>query len=193
MNTLEALQSFLSDCSAKPELVRHVGPTRRAAAIMYRRCQHLFPHLQPPELHAFITAYAASCLMVVECLVNPRSISAPVSLNPFYLRLHWRRARDGTFKTIQNMSWVFSFAYRTKNEGQTALAPLLIGMQFEKLLYQSEAKTEQTGFAVTIGRTICHSAMCLALDAREIFYSSDKSDHETLLLVEELNREVFSV
>lgn len=188
-DSFDQLGSFLADCSRRPDLAKYVRRARRAAEVMLSRIQELFPDASPVEPARWSTAVTAGVMLLAEQLVRPRGSDIPFSLDPFYIRLRWRK-RNPAFAALHHAAWVAARAYRTNDAARRSAALVIFGTTIEELVFGASGWVHNPELAIALARSALVAARCFVLDA-SVFYASDVLDvtPEVVALIEALNQD----
>jgi hypothetical protein len=189
-DTLDQLRHFLADCSRRADRAKYVMRARRAAEVMLGQMNELFPTVKPVDAARWGTAVTAGVMLLADQLVRPRDSDVPLSLDPFYIRLRWRK-RDRAFAALHHTAWVAVGAYRTNNAETRSRALLAFGRTIEELVFGATDEEHNPELATALGRSALVAARCFVLDA-SVFYASDVIDvtPEVVALIDALNRDV---
>jgi hypothetical protein len=128
-------------------------------------------------------------MLLAEQLVRPRGSDIPLSLDPFYIRLRWRK-RNPAFAALHHAAWIAARAYRTNDADTRSRALLVFGTIIEELVVGATDGEQNPELATTLGRSALVAARCFVVDA-SVFYTSDVIDvtPEVVALIDALNRD----
>ena len=131
----------------------------------------------------------AATMLLAEQLARPRDTDVPLSLDPFFIRLRWRK-RDPVFATLQSMASVSTRAYRTGDAAKRDVALLLIGMKIEELVWGSKDGGNSPRLGMATARSVLLAAQCLIYE-KGVFYASDADENaEAAALVNAVDQEI---